>query len=118
MKYDFDPNLPIYIQVMDEIKKKIFNGYYGSGVKIDSVRELALEYSVNPNTIQKALSELERENLLYSKRSMGRFVSEDVELIEKMKSEIINEKVKVFINEMCELGCNKSNIIELIKELG
>ena len=56
MKYDFDPNLPIYIQVMDEIKKKIFNGYYGSGVKIDSVRELALEYSVNPNTIQKALS--------------------------------------------------------------
>ena len=118
MKYDFDPNLPIYIQVMDEIKKKIFNGYYGSGVKIDSVRELALEYSVNPNTIQKALIELERDNLLYSKRSMGRFVSEDAELIEKMKSEIINEKVKVFINEMCELGCNKNDIIELIKELG
>ena len=118
MKYDFDPNLPIYIQVMDEIKKKIFNGYYGSGAKIDSVRELALEYSVNPNTIQKALSEVERENLLYSKRSMGRFVSENEELIKKMKLEIINEKVKIFIEEMCELGYDKNDIIELIKELG
>ena len=72
---------------------------------------MALEYSVNPNTIQKALSELERENLLYSKRSMGRFVSENEELIKKMKLEIINEKVKIFIEEMCELGYDKNDIL-------
>lgn len=117
MKYDFDPNLPIYIQVMDEIKKRIFNGYYCLGTKIDSVRELALEYGVNPNTVQKALSELERENLLYSKRSTGRFVSNDEELIEKMRSEIIVKKIEMFINEMYELGCYKDDVISLIKEL-
>lgn len=117
MKYDFDPNLPIYIQVMDEIKKKIFNGYYGLGSKIDSVRDLALEYGVNPNTIQKALSELERENLLYSKRSTGRFVSEDEELIGRLKTEIVVKKIKIFVNEMDELGYKKDDIINLIKEL-
>lgn len=117
MKYDFDPNLPIYIQVMDEIKKKIFNGFYCSGGKIDSVRELALEYGVNPNTIQKALSELEREGLLYSKRSTGRFVSESVEMIEKLKKEMLVKKVKIFVNEMDELGYCQDDVIILIKEL-
>ncbi len=117
MKYDFDPNLPIYLQVMDEIKKRIFNGYYCLGGKIDSVRELAIEYGVNPNTIQKALSELERENLLYSKRSSGRFVCDNEELIKKMKSEIIGKKIEMFINEMYELGCNRDDVISLIKEL-
>lgn len=117
MKYDFNPNLPIYIQVMDEIKKKIFNKYYLSGAKIDSVRDLALEYGVNPNTIQKALTELEREGLLYSKRSSGRFVSEDTELIDNLKKEIIIEKIKIFVNEMDELGYCKKDIIKLIEEL-
>ena len=117
MKYDFNRNLPIYIQVMDEIKKKIFNGSYLFGTKIDSVRDLALEYGVNPNTVQKALSELEREGLLYSKRSSGRFVSEDIELIENFKKEIIVEKIKIFVKEMEELGYSKEEIIKLIEEL-
>lgn len=117
MKYDFNNNLPIYIQVMDEIKKKIFNGSYLFGTKIDSVRDLALEYGVNPNTVQKALSELEREGLLYSKRSSGRFVSEDIELIENFKKEIIVEKIKIFVKEMEELGYSKEEIIKLIEEL-
>ena len=117
MKYDFNPNLPIYIQVMDEIKKKIFNGDYVSGARIDSVRDLALEYGVNPNTVQKALSELEHEGLLYSKRSSGRFVSENVELIENFEKEIIVEKIKIFVNEMDGLGYCRDDIIKLIEEL-
>ena len=67
MKNDFDPNLPIYIQVMEEIKKEIFASEYLPGSKLASVRELALEYGVNPNTIQKALSELERTGIIYSR---------------------------------------------------
>lgn len=117
MKNDFDPNLPIYIQVMEEIKKEIFSNHFMPGDKISSVRELALQYSVNPNTIQKALSELERENLLHSKRSSGRFVSEDIELIEKLKNDLLIKKITLFVNEMKELGYNKNKIIELIMEL-
>lgn len=117
MKNDFDPNLPIYIQVIDEIKKRIFNGDYSPGAKIDSVRDLALEYSVNPNTIQKALSELERNGLLLSKRTSGRYVSDDLMLIERLKKEIIVNKIKVFIDEMSELGYCKDNVIQMIKEL-
>lgn len=117
MKRDFDPNLPIYLQVIEEIKKEIFANKYLPGQKVASVREMALDYGVNPNTIQKALSELERENLLHSKRSSGRFVSEDIELIEKLKNDLLIKKITLFVNEMKELGYNKNKIIELIMEL-
>lgn len=117
MKYEFDPNLPIYIQVMEEIKKAIFTKQYLPGVKIASVRELAVTYSVNPNTVQKALSELERTGIIYSKRAQGRYVSEDEKLIEKLKKEVCSRKVKDFVVEMEELGFDTKLIIEMIEEL-
>ena len=113
MKNDFDPNLPIYIQVMEEIKKEIFASEYLPGSKLASVRELALEYGVNPNTIQKALSELERTGIIYSRRALGRFVSEDSEL----KKDVSLDKVKVFIEEMRKLGFSKIEVIKMIEEL-
>ena len=100
MKNEFDPNLPIYLQVMEEIKKDIFVGKYHCGDKIASVRELALVYSVNPNTIQKALSELERTGIIYSKRAQGRYVSEDSNLIDDLKKEVSDQKIRTFLNEM------------------
>ena len=117
MKNDFDPNLPIYIQVMEEIKKEIFASEYLPGCKLASVRELALEYGVNPNTIQKALSELERTGIIYSRRALGRFVSEDSNLISELKKDVSLDKVKVFIEEMRKLGFSKIEVIKMIEEL-
>lgn len=117
MKNDFDPNLPIYIQVMEEIKKEIFSNQLASGEKISSVRELAIQYSVNPNTIQKALSELERTGIIYSKRTTGRYVSEDEELIKKFKKELSSTKLKSFMSEMEELGFSRTEVIKMIEEL-
>ena len=117
MKNDFDPNLPIYIQVMEEIKKEIFASEYLPGSKLASVRELALEYGVNPNTIQKALSELERTGIIYSRRALGRFVSEDSNLISELKKDVSLDKVKVFIEEMSKLGFSKIEVIKMIEEL-
>ncbi|OUP78309.1 GntR family transcriptional regulator [Erysipelatoclostridium sp. An173] len=117
MKNEFDPNLPIYLQVMEEIKKDIFVGKYHCGDKIASVRELALVYSVNPNTIQKALSELERTGIIYSKRAQGRYVSEDSNLIDDLKKEVSDQKIRTFLNKMMEIGYDKSMIIKMIEEL-
>ena len=86
MKNDFDPNLPIYIQVMEEIKKEIFASEYLPGSKLASVRELALEYGVNPNTIQKALSELERTGIVFIEemRKLGFSKIEVIKMIEEL----------------------------------
>lgn len=116
MKNNFDPNLPIYLQVMDEITKGIFSKHYAPGDKIASVRELALLYSVNPNTIQKALSELERVGILRSERAVGRYVTDDLELINQLRYSRTGEKVKVFVGEMRELGYNQEGIIHAIIE--
>lgn len=119
MKYDFDPNLPIYLQVMTEIKKEIFTKISMPGQKIASVRDLALKYTVNPNTIQKALSELEREGLLYSERAVGRYVTNDEELILQKKQELLETIVTDFIKQMQDIGCDSieiSNVITKITE--
>lgn len=117
MKYNFDPNLPIYLQVMVEIKKDIFTNTYLPGQKIASVRELALQYSVNPNTIQKALSELERENLLYSERAIGRYVTKDKECIIQKKQELLENIVNDFLKQMKNIGCKPKEIIDVISKL-
>jgi DNA-binding transcriptional regulator YhcF (GntR family) len=116
MKNTFDPNMPIYLQVIEVIKKDIINQKYRSGAKIPSVRELALQYGVNPNTIQKSLSELERDGLLYSERAIGRYVTEDESSITKLKKEISYHMVQNFIKEMMELGFTKSEIITIIQK--
>ena len=85
MSVDFKDNVPIYLQIMQDIKKQIAAGKLHEKDKVSSVRELALYYGVNPNTVQKALSELEREGLMKSERTLGRFISIDDEKIKKHK---------------------------------
>lgn len=116
MKNNFDPHLPIYLQMMDEIKKNIFNKTYLPGKKIPSVRELALQYSVNPNTIQKSLTELEREGFLRSERAVGRFVTEDQDLISQLRKQHAQSKIKDFIQEMYAFGYDDHDILSILKE--
>ena len=85
MSVDFKDNVPIYLQIMQDIKKQIAAGKLHEKDKVSSVRELALYYGVNPNTVQKALSELEREGLMKSERTLVRFISMDDEKIKDIK---------------------------------
>lgn len=112
----FNREQPIYQQIIDDIKVKIVNGTYSTGFKLPSIREYAEEMLVNPNTVQKAFSELEREDYIHSKRGIGFFVNEDEELINRLKRKYLNDEVDVFIEKMSSFGFSKSEIIEKVKE--
>lgn len=112
---NFDANIPIYLQIMDDFKKRIVAGTYVSGMKVKAVRELAIDYGVNPNTVQRALSELEREQLLYSERTSGRYITKDEKLIDTLKADVANRCIDICIKELQELGFSDAQIIENIQ---
>lgn len=118
MKLNFDPALPIYTQIVDGFKQEICSGNLAPGEKIAPVRELAIELGVNPNTLQRAMGELEREGLLYTERTSGRFVTNDIELIQKLKSELTFGLVEEFLCKMTALGCSIHQIKQLIDMKG
>ena len=117
MAWQFDSGRPIYTQLLEQIRILIISGRYPAGSKLPSVRDLAAESSVNPNTMQRALAELERSGLIYSQRTSGRFVTEDEELVKKMKESIGQEKILTFFHEMEQLGYGAEEIIEIIQKL-
>lgn len=112
----FETDRPIYIQLVDYFKLQIISRQIKEGEKLPSVRELALQYQVNPNTIQKALAELERMKLIYTERTNGKYVTEDSKLIEIYRSDLANEKCVNFINDMKQLGFTKEEIRKYLKE--
>lgn len=111
MAIDFDSNLPIYIQVMDYIKKEIVSERLKPGDRVDSVRDLALHFGVNPNTVQRSLSELEREGLLKSERTAGRFVCENEELISLVREQMATSCISRYVKEMENLGFEGEEIL-------
>lgn len=117
MTWVFDEKSPIYLQLMDYLKKQIMSGELQGGQKILSVRELAKLAGVNPNTMQKALSELEREKLIYSERTAGRFVTKDIELIEQKRKDLARKYMEDFITSLKELGYTKEQIRALLDDL-
>ncbi|MDR7856675.1 GntR family transcriptional regulator [Tissierella sp.] len=112
----FNDNLPIYVQIMNFIKKKVISGELKGGDKMASVRELSTELKVNPNTIQRSYQELERENLVFTQRGMGTFVTEDVEIIKDLKKTMASTIVGNFVAEMKSLGFNQDEIVDLINQ--
>ena len=116
MPWDLENDRPIYLQLMERIQQDIIKGVYQPGGKIPSVRELALEAAVNPNTMQKALSELERSGLVYSQRTSGRFITEDKKLLSHMKSELAKTHIHDFFTIMRQLGFCDEEILELVTE--
>ena len=118
MEYIFDNERPIYVQLVEKIRIEIISGKLKSGQRIASVRELALEARVNPNTMQKALSELEEEGLIYTERTNGKFVTENKELIEKIKKELAQVKVKNYLQDMKDIGISHKESLKYLQELG
>ena len=118
VEYIFDDERPIYIQLVEIIRTQIISGKLQKGERLLSVRELALTMKVNPNTMQKALVELENEGLVYTERTNGKFVTENEELIEKVKRELAKEKVNTYLNSMKNIGINFEEAINYLQELG
>lgn len=114
MAWIFDNSKPIYSQIEDEIKKMILSGKLSKGEKIKSVRELAQDAGVNPNTMQKALSEIERQGLIITERTNGRFVTTEQSLIEELKENFFSQKVVMVIEELRSLNFSKNEIIHFI----
>ena len=111
---EFEANTPIYLQLIDMIKLQIVSGRLKSGDKLPSVRDLAVEYGVNPNTMQKALSQLEWEKLVYTVRTTGRYVTEDTELIGKLRKELADMRISELFEKLQQLGDGKREIKELL----
>ena len=118
MDYIFDNERPIYIQLVEMIRIDIVSGKFEKGQRLPSVRELALMMKVNPNTMQKALAELEDEKLIYTERTNGKYVTEDEKLIEKVKKKLAQEKVNNYLNSMKNIGINYELAIQYLQELG
>lgn len=116
MPWNLDSSRPIYLQIIERVQMDIITGRYQPGDKLPSVRDLAPEAAVNPNTMQKALSELERSGLIYSQRTSGRFITEDKELIHQMKKELAAAEVSAFVAHMKQLGITPEEIRQLLAE--
>lgn len=118
MNYIFDNERPIYIQLVELIRTDIVSGKYEKGSKLPSVRELALTMKVNPNTMHKALVELENEKLIYTERTNGKYVTEDEKKLEKIKKHLAQEKVNNYLNSMKSIGINYEDALSYLQELG
>lgn len=113
---DFSNNQPIYIQIMNYIKGQIIKGELKEGEKLYSVRDLSTKMKVNPNTIQRSYQELEREGLVMTQRGMGTFITEDIEIIKKLKVNMASSIINNFLADMKGLGFDYNDIIELIQD--
>ncbi len=116
MAWELDSDRPIYTQLVERIQVQIVSGFYPPGGKLPSVRELAMEAAVNPNTMQKAFAELERGGLIVTQRTNGRLVTEDEELIYQLKQKLAEEHIIQFFSKMKELGFSKKEIVALIEQ--
>ncbi|MEM1483761.1 GntR family transcriptional regulator [Oscillospiraceae bacterium PP1C4] len=115
MTWEFKKDRPIYSQLIEQIELRIISGTYQAGEKLPSVRDLASEAAVNPNTMQRALSELERDGLVYSQRTSGRFITEDTAMIQKAKDSLALMQIKEFFGNMRALGYDTAQTLEKIQ---
>lgn len=117
MAYVFNNETPIYLQIVDLIINDIINGSLKPNDKLLSVREYSNVFKVNPNTIVKALAMLEDDKLIYTERTNGKFVTSDLDIINKYRANTYKSKIESFINEMEAMGLDKESVINMIKEM-
>lgn len=117
MKWIIDSDRPIYKQLVEQIELRIISGVYTPGDKLESVREMAMDAGVNPNTMQKALAELERMGLVFAQRTSGRFITEDMKVIEEAKKSLAVQEISAFLEKMKKLGMDRSEILALMEKI-
>lgn len=117
MQWDLNSERPVYIQLIEQIQAGIISGYYKPGDKLPSVRDLAADAAVNPNTMQKALSDLERIGLVYTNRTSGKFITSDEALIKLLKGQAAKKQILEFIDKMKQLGFDPKETFTLFTEI-
>jgi len=117
MGFTFDNDTPIYLQIIEHIKMQIISGKYNMGNKLPSVRDFSADLEVNPNTVQKALGELEAIGLIYTERTNGKFVTKDKKKIEKLKQQAIQDRINKFFDSMQRIGLTKQEIIAVLQNM-
>lgn len=118
MAWKLDSDRPIYTQILEVIQYQIVAGRYQPGERLPSVRDLASEAGVNPNTMQRAFVELERNGLVMAQRTSGRVVTENMEMISEVRNKLAREQIREFIDKMKKLGFEKKEILSLLEEDG
>jgi len=118
MSWNLNSDRPIYSQIVERLQMQIVSGFYSPGDRLPSVRELATEAGVNPNTMQKAFAELERSGLIVTQRTSGRLVTEETNMIKTIQKELAAKQIQDFLNRMKELGFDKEEIISLLEVEG
>ncbi len=113
---EFDNNIPIYLQVIHDIKKDMVNGVLALGEKLPSGRELAFKYKINPNTANRIYKEMEAEEICFTKRGLGTYVTEDMEKVNKIRQEMADSLLDNFIEGMKQLGFTKEELIRLLEQ--
>lgn len=116
MNWIFSDDIPIYLQIMNQVKAQIAAGILKPGEKIAPVRELAMEAGVNPNTMQKALAELEREGVLYSKRTAGRFVADSESRTGSLQEQMAQEQMDNYLAAMKQLGYDSTQAVDQLQQ--
>ena len=116
MEWDIRNDQPIYTQLIQQVTLAILSGTFPCGGRLPPVREMAAEAGVNPNTMQRALQELERQGLMFSQRTSGRFITEDREMIEDAKRTLANRHISAFIRQMQALGYTRQEIVAMLEE--
>jgi len=118
MKWEFRNDATIYSQLIALMKLGIASGEFKPGERVPPVRDFALQAGVNPNTMQRALTELEREGLVFSQRTAGRFVTEDAQMIDETKRKLAEAQVRSFLGAMSRLGYGKDEIVGMLGQCG
>ena len=118
MDWIFKNGIPIYTQIVDELTMRIASGAYAPGEKLASVRDLAMDAGVNPNTMQRALSEIERRGLVYSERTSGRYVTKDENILKGLHKELAEKYFAEFTEKLQKIGMDEKEIQDYIKEAG
>lgn len=116
MAWKFSGDRPVYLQVAERIQKSVLSGVYPPGGQIPSVRQLAMEAAVNPNTVQHAFAELEHQGIILSRGTQGRFVTEDTQIIELCRCQMAQQYVRAFLRDVEQLGISADQALTMIKE--
>ena len=116
MEWTFRSDQPIYAQMSRQLSAAIVTGYYSPGQRLPSVRDIAMDAGVNPNTVQRALAELERDGLVFSQRTSGRFVTEDPEKIRSVRETMAKEVIDEFLKAMKKLGIDRKETIAFLEK--
>ncbi len=115
MQWNFDNDRPIYSQIIEHMKLFIISGELSPGDKLPSVRDMAADAGVNPNTMQRAMSELERSGLVYANRTSGRYITDNNECIAAVKLEAAKNAVAGFLSQMERIGYNREETIRILE---